>query len=148
MKLGKYLTIADVTKSQTAIRKNINNTPTSSELESIKYLIDKVYDKVIDKFPNAFVSSFFRCDKLNIAIGGAKGSQHGTGEAVDIDSDKDNKAIFEFIQKYLEFDQLIWEFGNDTNPDWVHVSIKKINNRKEILRARKDQSGKTYYERL
>jgi len=145
MKIGKYLTISDISKSQTAIRKGIDNTPCAIELEAIKFLVENVFDKVKDEFPDAFVSSFFRNDKLNKAIGGAIGSQHSKGEAVDIDSEKYNKAIFDFIKNYLQFDQLIWEFGNDSNPDWVHVSLKRTGNRKQILKAFKNSSGKTLY---
>ncbi len=148
MKIGKYLTTDDITKSQTAIRKNIDNSLTAEQQESARYLIEKVYDVVKDKFPEAFVSSFFRCDKLNLAIGGAKGSQHAKGEAVDIDSASHNKQIYEFIRDHLDYDQLIAEFGNDANPDWVHVSIKKTGNRREKLRAKKNSAGKTFYEKL
>lgn len=145
-KIGKYLTLAVVTKSQEAVRKGIDNTPNAVQLSAITYLVLNIFDFVKDKFPSAFVSSFFRCYLLNIAIGGAKGSQHEKGEAVDIDSEKDNKLIFEFIRHNLNFDQLIWEFGDDNNPAWVHVSLKKTGNRKEVLRARKNSRGVTYYE--
>ena len=82
------------------------------------------------------------------SLGGATRSQHSTGEALDIDMDGtalSNKEIFNFIKERLQFDQLIWEFGNDTNPDWVHVSYKADGNqRKQVLRAIKE-NGKTKY---
>jgi len=143
MKIGKYLTIDDITKSQTAIRAGIDNTPTPEQMRSIALVVQKIFDPVKDKFPEAFVSSFFRSEKLNAKIGGAKGSQHAKGEAVDIDSTIYNKAIFEFV-KTLDFDQVIYEFGNDSTPDWVHVSYKPTGNRKQILRAKK-VNGKTVY---
>ncbi len=148
MKYGKYLTIEDICKSQTAIRKGIDNKPDQFQLACIKLLISHIFDPVKDKFPEAFASSFFRCLKLNIAIGGAAGSQHEKGEAVDIDSNIYNKAIFEFIRNFLDFDQLIWEFGTDGAPDWVHVSYKDSGNRKQVLRARKNSKGKTFYEAI
>lgn len=146
--VGKYLTLAQIIKSQTATRKGIDNNPSETQLASIKLLIENVFDKVKEKFPNCFTSSFFRCYLLNIAIGGATGSQHEKGEAVDIDSEKDNKEIFEFIKTNLDFDQLIWEFGDNNSPSWVHVSYKKTGNRKEVLRAKKNSKGKAYYEKI
>jgi hypothetical protein len=143
-KIGKYLTLAEITKSQTAIRKGIDNTPNAAQLSAITYLVINVFDFVKDKFPAAFVSSFFRCYILNIAIGGAKGSQHEKGEAVDIDSEKDNNDIFNFIKDTLDYDQLIAEFPINGKISWVHVSLKKSNNRRQILIAIKSK-GKTTY---
>jgi zinc D-Ala-D-Ala carboxypeptidase len=144
MKIGKYLTTDDITKSQTAVRKNIVNYMTAEQQEAAKYLAEKVYDIVKDKFPEAFVSSFFRCDKLNLAIGGAKGSQHAKGEAVDIDSTSHNNIIFGFIKDTLEYDQVIAEFPVNGKLSWVHVSLKKTGNRKQVLIATKVK-GKTVY---
>jgi len=84
---------------------------------------------------------------LNEAIGGASSSQHCKGQAFDIDGDKtgvSNRKIFNFIKDNLEFDQLIWEFGNDKEPDWVHVSYKEGANRKQILKAKR-VSGRVQY---
>jgi hypothetical protein len=98
------------------------------------------------------ISSGFRSKELNTAIGGAKNSQHTTGEAVDIDHDLSanvvtNRMIFDFIKSNLTFDQMIWEFGTSQNPDWVHVSYVGGNkNRNQILRAIK-HGGKTTYEK-
>jgi NADH dehydrogenase FAD-containing subunit len=87
---------------------------------------------------------------LNKAIGGASSSQHCTGEAIDIDMDGteiSNKQVFDFIKEHLEFDQLIWEFGTDANPDWVHVSYESTGKqRKQVLKAVKQ--GKTTVYRV
>ena len=96
-----------------------------------------------------FVSSGYRSDALNEAIGGSKTSQHSTGEALDLDADVygviTNADIFHYIDDRLDYDQLIWEFGTEENPDWVHVSFKKDGgNRREKLRAERVK-GKTVY---
>ena len=95
------------------------------------------------------INSFFRCPELNKAIGGSTRSQHCKGQAMDLDvtyGHNPNAKIFNYIKDNLDFDQLIWEFGDDENPDWVHVSyVGKLSNRNRCLRAiRKD--GKVHYE--
>jgi hypothetical protein len=92
------------------------------------------------------VSSGYRSKALNDLIGGASGSQHSKGEALDLDGSVENSLIFEYIKNHLEFDQLIWEFGDDENPDWVHVSYKSENNRGEVLQAVR-QNGRVIYKR-
>ena len=94
-----------------------------------------------------YISSFYRSPELNTAIGGSKNSQHCKGEALDIDDvfgTVTNADIFNYIKERLDFDQLIWEFGDDQNPAWVHVSYRLGNNRRRILKAYKSQ-GKTAY---
>ena len=94
------------------------------------------------------VNSFFRGSKLNKAIGGAKKSQHMKGQAMDIDDNYGNATnaeMFHWIKDNLEFDQLIWEFGDDDNPNWLHVSyVGDISNRNRCLRAYRG-NGKTTY---
>jgi hypothetical protein len=97
------------------------------------------------------INSFFRCPELNKAIGGSTSSQHCKGQAMDLDvtyGDNPNAKIFNFIKDNLDFDQLIWEFEDDENPDWVHVSyVGKISNRNRCLKAyRCCSSGKTKYK--
>lgn len=144
MRISRYLNLEDCTKSQTATRLGIKNLPNQEQLENM-IEVARIFDKVKDNYPNAVVSSFFRNDALSKAIGGVIGSQHGKGQAIDIDSSSNeyNRLIFDYIKKNIEFDQLIYEFGTDLNPDWVHVSISK-KPRKEILRAIK-QGKKTVY---
>ena len=135
--ISKYITYLEATTSQTASRKGIDNSPTDAELINMKLVAIRVFDVVRDHFKTPLrVSSFYRCLKLNTAVGGAKNSQHKLGQAIDMQGTGGvtNKAIFEFIKKNLDFDQLIWEFGNEANPAWVHVSyVSKEKNRKQIL---------------
>lgn len=144
MNLSENVTLDQATKSQTAIRKGIKNLPNDEQLKAMRLVCEQVYEPVFKANPKVFISSFFRCDKLNKAIGGAVNSQHCKGEALDIDSNGLNNKVFYFIKNNLEFDQLIWEFGTSAEPDWVHVSYSGSGNRKQILRAIK-KAGKTQY---
>jgi len=151
MKISKYVSLKEVTKSNTAIRKGIDNMPTQEQLDNITILAQVVFDP-LREWVNApvIINSGFRSEKLNKAIGGSKTSQHcaNNGAAFDIDDtlgNATNAEMFNYIKDNLVFDQLIWEFGNDVNPDWVHVSYKEGDNRMEILRAKKNSVGKTYY---
>lgn len=147
MNLSANLTLEEVIKSNTATRKGIDNNPTDEHLENLKAIAKHVFQPMRDKLGAITVSSGYRSEALNKAIGGSKTSQHSKGEALDLDNDfkegrATNKEIFDFIRENLGFDQLIWEFGTDENPDWVHVSYKANGtNRKQILKAIK--KGKT-----
>ena len=154
-KVSKYVSLKEVTKSITALRKGIDNTPTFEQLERIKTLAEKVFDPLREWVGGAVkINSGFRSGALNMAIGGSSTSQHcaNNGAAFDIDDTfghKTNAEMFDYILKNLDFDQIIWEFGTDENPDWVHVSyVSEENNRKQILRARKNSNNKTYYEAI
>jgi zinc D-Ala-D-Ala carboxypeptidase len=142
MKLSKHLTLAEVIKSQTAIQKGIDNTPTYEHLENLKLIANRVFEP-LRAFLNKpiRVNSGYRSEALNKAIGGSKTSQHCKGEALDID---EGKEAFDYIKDNLEFDQLIWEFGDNNNPDWIHVSYNRFKNRKQVLNAVK-KNGKTKY---
>lgn len=136
-RISKYISYEEATKSQTAIRNKIENKPNTDELNKMKLVASKVFDKVREHFGIPLkVSSFYRCRKLNTAVGGSATSQHMTGEAIDIDADGSsitNAQVFDYIKNNLDFDQLIWEFGDKKNPAWVHVSYKSKGNRKQIL---------------
>ena len=152
MMISKYISYKEATRSDTAIRLNLPNTPTPDQLSAMKYVASRVFDPVREKFGVMYVSSFFRSPKVNTSIGGSLSSQHCKGEAIDIDCDMfgngTNKDVFEYIKDNLPFDQLIWEFGDDTNPAWVHVSLKRDNsNRKQVLKAVR-KGGKTVYEKF
>ena len=142
--------LAEVTRSETAKRKGISNMPTPEHIENFKLLAEKVFQPIREHFGKPIhISSGYRSKALNSAIGGALSSQHCSGEAIDIDmdgTDITNAQVFNYIKDNLEFDQLIWEFGTDTNPDWVHVSYESTGKqRKQILRAVK-KGGATSYK--
>jgi len=133
--ISKHITYAEATSSQTATRKKIDNTPDADQLSNMKLVAEKCFEPVREHFGPVRVSSFFRSATLNKAVGGATNSQHKKGEAIDMQGTGEvtNAMIFNFIKNNLEFDQLIWEFGTNENPAWVHVSFSKIKNRKQIL---------------
>lgn len=151
MQLSKNLTLSEVIRSESAKRRGINNMPTPEHLENLKILANKVFQPIRDHFKvPILISSGYRSRILNNAVNGAAKSQHCLGQAIDIDNDETsvtNKEIFDFIKHNLDFDQLIWEFGNDDNPDWVHVSYNKEGNKKQILRAKRN-GIKTYYTQI
>lgn len=138
MKISEKLTLAGATRSNKAAKLGILNIPNVEQIEAIKLVAEKIYDKVKEQFPSCFIGSFFRNETLNRAVGGSKTSQHCKGEAIDIDSKNDNANIFNWIKDNLKFDQLIWEFGNETAPAWVHVSFKKTGNRNQIITIKKN----------
>jgi len=151
MKLSKNLTLQEATKSATAIKHGISNRPSGEHLSNLIQIANKVFQPLRDYYGKPIaVTSGYRSEALNDLIGGSSSSQHCKGEALDLDADVfgglENWEIFEFIKNNLEFDQLIWEFGDDENPDWVHVSYKSENNRGEILSAIQ-QRGRTTYVR-
>lgn len=132
--MGKYFSIAELTKSSTAIKRKINNTPTKEIENNLNQLIDNILDPLREAWGQPIiVSSGYRCEALNKAVGGAASSQHKLGQAADIhaksDSIGDNKKLFELIKQLkLPFDQLI----NEYNYDWIHVSYSP-RNRRQIL---------------
>lgn len=148
MKLSKNLDLIEVTSSLEAKRRGINNTPSAEHLANLKLLAEKVFQPIRDHFNVPIhISSGYRSQILNHAIGGASKSQHCLGQAIDIDMDGysiTNKQVFDYIKDNLEFDQLIYEFGNEKNPDWVHVSYSNKGNRKQVLKGKKI-GIKTYY---
>jgi zinc D-Ala-D-Ala carboxypeptidase len=158
MQLSKNLELSEVTRSETAKRKGISNMPTPEHIENFKKLAENVFQPIREHFGVPIrISSGYRSEALNKAIGGAgkvingkyvASSQHCKGEAIDIDMDGSsitNKQVFDFIKEKLNFDQLIWEFGTSTNPDWVHVSYdSEGKQRKQILKAVKQGSSTSY----
>ena len=150
MKISTHLNLAEVTRSDSAKRHGIDNTPTAEHLENFKLLAEKVFEPIRLHFKEPiFISSGYRSKALNDFIGGSASSQHCKGQAIDIDMDGSkngvtNKMVFDFIVSRLDFDQCIHEFGTDANPDWVHVSYVKTGNRKQKLRAVRSGSKTTY----
>jgi len=148
MQLSKNLSLAEVVRSESAKRRGINNMPTAEHLENLKELALNVFQPIRDHFKVPIhISSGYRSRVLNNAVNGSAKSQHCLGQAIDIDVDGTsitNKQVFDYIKDNLDFDQLIFEFGTDKNPDWVHISYSKDNNRKQVLRAKRN-GIKTYY---
>lgn len=150
MKLSNYVSLAEVTKSDTARRRGISNEPTPEHLENLKTICVEVFDKVRTHFGvPLFISSGYRSEALNKAIKGSRTSDHSLGRALDLDQDfrgngVTNMEVFEFIKDNLEFDQLIYEFGTTKNPDWVHVGYRKGANRKRVLVAYKEGTKTKY----
>ena len=152
MKISEHLDLSEIIRSDSAKRNGISNMPTPLHIENFKLLAEKVFEPVRNNFRCPIhISSAYRSAELNALVKGSSTSQHCTGEAIDIDMDGTpngvtNKMIFDYIKDNLEFDQLIWEFGTDANPDWVHVSYESTGKqRKQILKAKK-VAGKTTYE--
>lgn len=149
MKLSKFFSLDEFVKSQTALRKGIDNTPPDAAIESMRLLCTNVLDKARERFGPIQVTSGYRSEKLNKAIGGAKTSQHMSGEAADIEATRvDNLVLATWIRDNCDFDQLILEFYNPKEgprSGWVHVSYKESGNRKEVLTAAITSKGKTTY---
>jgi hypothetical protein len=149
MRLTDHLTLKEVIKSNTATRLGIDNTPTEEHELNLHLIASEIFEPIRTHFNVAIgISSGYRGKALNKAIGGSKTSDHCKGMALDIDADIFGKLanvdIFNYIKDNLEFKQLIWEFGTDTNPNWVHCSYDINNNKKEILVAKKVK-GRTIY---
>jgi|TARA_Y100000766_G_scaffold253136_1_gene237863 hypothetical protein len=153
MKISDHITYAEAIHSQTAKRKGIDNTPNPNQIEAMKLLAEKVFEPLREWVGGPIkVNSFFRSPDLNTAIGGSKTSQHCKGQAIDIDDVygyKTNSEMYHWIKENLSFDQMIWEFGTDTQPNWVHVSyVSEENNRNRCLKAYKDDMGRTKYKTI
>ena len=148
MKLSEHFNLAEFTRSESAKRHGVSNEPIPEHLENIKALCEKVLEPIRTKFGPLNISSGYRSKVLNHYIGGSLSSQHCEGKAADIDQDgmpgATNTEIFNWIKDNIDFDQMIWEFGDNNKPDWVHVSYNGVKNRKQILKALK-VNGKTVY---
>ncbi len=146
MRLSKNFVLSEITRSNTANRLGIDNEPTKKDLENIQRLITNILQPMRDALGPIRISSGYRNKELNVAIGGSSRSQHCKGEALDIQFWKDgqmcNKEIYDWIiDNAIEFDQMINEFDFS----WIHISLKKSNNRREVLEAYKDKDGDTKY---
>jgi hypothetical protein len=135
--ISKYITFEEATTSQTAVRNKILNVPNELELINMRLVGTRVFDVIREHFKTPIrVSSFYRSLRLNNSVGGSKKSQHVKGQAIDIQGTGKitNQMIFDYVKDNLDFDQLIHEYGTDTNPAWVHISyVSKEKNRKQVL---------------
>jgi len=153
MRISNNITYAEAIHSETAKRKGIDNTPNPTQIEAMKLVAEKIFQPLREWVGGLIkVNSFFRSVELNEAIGGSKTSQHCKGQAIDIDDvygHKTNAEMYHWIKENLDFDQMIWEFGTDTQPNWIHVSyVSKEDNRNKCLKAYKDEYNKTKYKTI
>ena len=128
-KISKHCSLHEAIQSQTATRRKIDNTPTEQHLKNMNLVAERCFEPIRTHFGvPLFISSFYRSKRLNQAIGGSKTSDHQYGLAIDIDADVfggvTNAEIYEWAKVNLEYDQLIWEFGTEENPAWVHISYR------------------------
>tara|TARA_Y100001938_G_C8052916_1_gene412843 strand:- start:724 stop:1182 length:459 start_codon:yes stop_codon:yes gene_type:complete len=150
MRISKHISYKEAVHSNTAKRRGIENKPNDDQLYNMAKVAHNIFEPLRLYVGGAIkINSFFRSEELNKAIGGSNKSQHCQGCAIDIDDiygHKTNYEMFEYIRENLDFDQLIYEFGDATNPDWVHCSyVSKKENRNRVLRAVKN-NGKTSYQ--
>ena len=147
--ISKHISYKEGVHSITAIRKGIDNEPNEEQLANMKLVANNLFEplRVFINGPIK-VNSFFRSPDLNKAIGGSTKSQHCKGQAIDIDDTygkATNAEMYWWIKENLDFDQMIWEFGSNDNPDWVHVSyVSPDKNRNRCLKAYRED-GKTKY---
>ena len=149
-KISKHISYRESVYSTTATRLGLDNTPNSEQLANMELVAKEIFEPLRAWVGGPIkINSFFRSPKLNKAIGGSSKSQHCKGQAIDIDDTlkrSSNAAMYRFIKNNLDFDQMIWEFGDDDNPDWVHVSyVSKKDNRNRCLKAYR-KNGKTKYK--
>ena len=147
--ISKHISNKEGVYSNTAIRRGIENTPNQEQLSNMKLLAEKVFEPLRNYVNGPIkINSFFRSPELNKAIGGSSKSQHCKGQAIDIDDTfgrMTNAEMYNFIKEHLDFDQLIWEFGDEDNPAWVHISyVSKEANRNRCLLAYKENKRTKY----
>jgi len=148
-KISKHVSYKEGIKSNTAMRLNIDNSPGEYHLGNMNAVAINVFEPLREWVNGPIkINSFYRSVALNKAIGGSSRSQHCEGRAMDIDDTfryKTNAEMYEYIKENLSFDQMIWEFGTDKNPDWVHVSyVSEEQNRNRCLKATR-VNGKAMY---
>ena len=147
--ISKHISYKEGVHSNTAIRRGIDNTPTDDQLYFMEIVAEEVFEPLREWVGGPIkINSFYRCPELNTAIGGSATSQHCKGQAMDIDDTfgkATNAEMYNWIKDNLDFDQMIWEFGDDDNPAWIHVSyVSPEKNRNRCLKAYKE-NGKTKY---
>ena len=149
-RISEHISLKEGIKSHTATRLNIDNIPRELDLINMKTIAEQVFEPLRKWVGGPIaINSFYRSPQLNSAIGGSTTSQHCIGCALDLDDNyghKTNAEMYEYIKNNLDFDQIIWEFGTDKNPNWVHVSyVSEDANRRRCLKAYKE-NGKTKYK--
>jgi hypothetical protein len=135
-KISKHISYYEATKSITAIRRGIHNVPSAEILANMKLVAEKCFEPLREWYGKPIrINSFYRSAALNTAVGGSRTSDHVKGIAIDLDtpSNAENKKLFDWLKDNVEFTQLIWEYGDKSGPDWVHISYDKNNLKKQIL---------------
>jgi len=150
IRFSKHVSWKEGTYSRTGERLGLDNTPNEKQIECMKDISENLFEPLREWVGGPIkINSFFRGRKVNTAIGGSTRSQHMKGQAIDIDDTfghKTNAEMYHYIKDNLDFDQLIWEFGDDENPNWLHISwVSHRPNRKKLTVALK-KNGKTVYE--
>ena len=148
-KISPNISFKEAVRSRTALRLNLKNDPDAYQITNMVNVAKNVFEPLREYVGGAIkINSMFRSEELNTAIGGSSRSQHIEGRALDLDDiygHKTNLQMFNYIKDNLSFDQLIYEFGDDNNPAWIHVSyVSKEENRGRCLRAEK-VNGRTSY---
>ena len=147
--ISKHISYKEGVYSNTATRIGINNTPDDEQLKNMELVAEEVFEPLREYVDGPIkINSFFRCPELNTAIGGSNKSQHCKGQAMDIDDTygkMTNAEMYHWIKDNLDFDQMIWEFGDEDNPAWVHVSyVSPEKNRNRCLLAYKENKKTKY----
>ena len=147
--ISKHISYKEAVYSRTAQRRDIYNHPENDQADNMRLIAEQVFEPLRSWVGGPIkINSFFRSPELNTAIGGSTKSQHCQGQAIDLDDTfgrATNAEMYDFIKEHLDFDQMIWEFGDDDNPDWVHVSyVSSDKNRNRCLKAYKE-NGRTKY---
>ena len=147
--ISKHISYKEGVYSNTAIRVGINNDPNDEQLENMELIANEVFEPLRVWVGGPIkINSFFRSPELNTAIGGSGKSQHCKGQAIDIDDTfgkATNAEMYYWIKENLDFDQMIWEFGDDENPNWVHISyVSPRENRNRCLLAYKENKKTKY----
>jgi hypothetical protein len=147
--ISKHISYHEGTYSRTGERRDLDNTPNKDQLKCMKEVAENLFEPLREWVGGPIkINSFFRGELVNTAIGGSTRSQHMKGQAIDIDDTfghKTNAEMYHYIKDNLDFDQMIWEFGTDENPNWVHISwVSHRPNRKKLTIAKK-VGGKTKY---
>ena len=147
--ISEHISKKEATFSATATRRGIDNTPGEYELQNMELIAEKVFEPLRKHVNGPIkINSFYRSEELNQAIGGSSKSQHCQGRAMDLDDTygyMSNADMYKYIKDNLDYDQMIWEFGDDINPAWVHVSyISEDVNRRRCLQAYKENSKTKY----